>query len=176
MFIEFNGRSPRVHPTAFVAPNATLVGDVVVEENASIWYGAVLRADQNLIRVGAESNVQDGAVLHCDSPDLPGYPVIIGDRVTIGHGTVLHGCTIEDEALIGNGAVVLDNAIVGAGSIVGAGAVVAPGMRIPAKSLAVGIPARVRREAAPGDLPDIAPYSIYLDLARRHRQAIGEAR
>lgn len=136
------GRFPKVHPTAFVAPSADLIGDVEVGEEASIWYGAVLRGDINRIIIGAGSNVQDNAVVHLADE----FPAIIGRLVTIGHSAVIHACTIEDECLIGMGAIVLDGAVVGARSIVGAGALVTPGTIIPPGSMVLGSPAKVTRQ------------------------------
>lgn len=129
-----------VHPTAWIHPDATVLGDVSLGAHVSIWPGAVLRGDTDRIEVGGESNVQDGAVLHCD----PGVPCIVGKRVTIGHRAVVHGCTVEDGAMIGMGAIILNKAVVGAGSLVAAGAVVGEGMQIPPGSMVMGVPARVR--------------------------------
>ncbi len=132
---------PRVPSTAWVHPSAVLIGDVTLGERASVWPGAVLRGDRDAIRIGDETNIQDGAILHCD----PGLPLTIGARVTVGHRAVVHGCTIEDGALIGIGAIVLNGARVGAGALVAAGAVVGEGMEIPPDTLVVGVPARVLR-------------------------------
>lgn len=132
-------RTPRVAASAWVHPAATVIGDVTLADDVSVWPGAVLRGDRDAIVVGAETNVQDGAVLHCD----PGLPCRVGARVTIGHRAVVHGCTIEDGALIGIGAIVLNGAVIGAGSLIAAGAVVGEGQVIPPDSLVVGVPARV---------------------------------
>ena len=137
----YQGRLPRVHPTAFIAPSADVIGDVEVGENASIWFGAVLRGDINRIVIGANSNVQDNAVVHLADE----YPAIIGNFVTIGHSAVVHACVIEDECLIGMGAIILDGAVIGARSIVGAGALVTPGTIIPPGSMVLGSPAKVTR-------------------------------
>ncbi len=126
-------------PSAFVAPGAVLVGEVTLGADASVWFGCVLRGDLAPMRVGAATNVQDGAVLHVDW-DLP---VILGERVTIGHRAVIHGCTIEDDALVGMGAVVLSGARIGAGAVVAACALVREGFEVPAGTLAAGVPARV---------------------------------
>lgn len=131
-----------IHPTAFIAPTATVIGHVEIGSEASIWFGAVLRGDADRIIVGAGSNVQDNAVIHAD----PGYPTQIGANVTVGHAAVLHGCTIEDGAMIGMHATVLNGARIGSEAVIGAGAVVAPGAIIPAGSLAVGVPAKVVRQ------------------------------
>ncbi len=141
MIVRFKGKLPQVDESAFVADNATLVGDVTLEQDASVWFGAVLRGDNEPIVVGRGSNVQDNVTLHAD----PGNPLTIGANVTVGHNAVVHGCTVKDGALVGMGAVVLDNAVVGEYAIVGAGAVVPAGMVIPAYSLAVGAPAKVVR-------------------------------
>jgi carbonic anhydrase/acetyltransferase-like protein (isoleucine patch superfamily) len=137
----YQGRLPSVHPSAFIAPSADVIGDVEVGENASIWFGAVLRGDINRIVIGANSNVQDNAVVHLADE----YPAIIGSFVTIGHSAVVHACVIEDECLIGMGAIILDGAVIGARSIVGAGALVTPGTIIPPGSMVLGSPAKVTR-------------------------------
>src|SRR5260221_7542470 len=142
----FEGREPDVSPAAWVAPTATLVGDVRVEAEASIWYGAVLRADFGPILVRRGANVQDGSVLH-GGPD-PGTEV--GEGATIGHLCVVHGAVVHSEALIGNGATVLDGAVVGPRALVAAGATVPPGMEIPGGMLAAGVPARIVREISGG--------------------------
>lgn len=152
---------PKIHPTAWVAPGAFLRGDVVVEEQANIWYNAVLRADQETITIGKGTNVQDNCVLHGDA----GCDVTVGEFVTVGHGAILHGCTVEDKCLIGMNAVVLDHAVVGAGSIVGAGAVVSAGTVIPPKSLVVGIPAKVKKTLTDEDVAGTVENSLgYLNL------------
>ena len=148
----------KIHPTAWVAPGAFLRGDVTLGEKVSVWYNAVLRADQEKITIGKNSNIQDNAVLHGD----PGNDIIVGENVTVGHGAILHGCTVEDNALIGMGSVVLDHAVIGAGSIVGAGAVVSSGTIVPPKSLVVGIPAKVKKtltdEESAGNLENVEEY------------------
>ena len=140
-FHSYGGRYPRVVDDAFIAPSADLVGDVVVEERASVWFGAVLRGDFSNIVIGAGSSVQDNAVIHCAA----GMPTVIGRNVTIGHGALLEGCVIEDGAVIGMGAVVLQRARVGRGSMVAAGAVVREGHEIPPGVLAAGAPAVVKK-------------------------------
>lgn len=133
-------RGPTIAASAWVAETATVRADVTLAEHASVWFGAVLRGDEAPIEVGARSNIQDCAVVHVARE----HPVRIGADVTVGHGAVVHGCTIEDGALIGMGATVLDGAVVGAGAMVAAGALVPPGMRVPPGMLAVGVPATVR--------------------------------
>lgn len=151
----------KLHPTAWVAPGAFLRGDVTLGERTNIWYNAVLRADQESITVGADSNVQDNCVLHGDA----GHDVTVGDRVTVGHGAILHGCTVGDDCLIGMNAVVLDHAVIGDGSIVGAGAVVGAGTVVPPRSLVVGVPGKVKRTLTDADIQgSIDNAMIYLKL------------
>lgn len=136
------GKDPKVDAEVFVAPTASVVGDVTLHAGASVWYGAVLRGDVERISVGADSNVQDNCTLHAD----PGFPVTVGERVSIGHNAVVHGATVEDDCLIGMGATVLNGAVIGAGSLVAAQALVPQGMRVPPGSLVAGVPAKVKRE------------------------------
>jgi carbonic anhydrase/acetyltransferase-like protein (isoleucine patch superfamily) len=142
--IEFEGVAPRIAGDAYVAPTAVLIGDVVVEPGASVWFGAVLRGDNSRIRVGAGSCVQDNCVIHC-AHDLP---TVIGESVTVGHMAMLEGCEIGDGALIGMGAIVLQRAKVGVRALIAAGAVVGEGTQIPPGVLAAGIPAVVKKELA----------------------------
>jgi carbonic anhydrase/acetyltransferase-like protein (isoleucine patch superfamily) len=142
--IELDGFTPQIAEDAYIAPTAVLIGHVVVEPAASVWFGAVLRGDNSEIRVGAGSCVQDNCVIHC-AEDLP---TIIGAHVTVGHMAMLEGCVIEDGALIGMGAIVLQRARVGARALVAAGAVVGEGMEIPGGVLAAGVPAQVKKELA----------------------------
>lgn len=152
---------PKIHPTAWVAPGAFVRGDVTIDEQANIWYNAVLRGDQEPITVGKATSVQDNCVLHGDA----GCNVVVGQYVTVGHGAVLHGCTVEDNCLIGMNAVVLDHAVIGAGSIVGAGAVVAAGTIVPPKSLVVGVPGKVKKTLTDEDVAgSIANAESYLGL------------
>ena len=141
MIVKYKGHEPQIDATAFVAENATLIGDVVLAEDSSVWFGAVLRGDNEPIRVGSRSNIQDNATLHSD----PSHPLTIGEDVTVGHNAVVHGCTLGNGVLVGMGAVVLDDAVIGDYSIVGAGAVVTAGMVAPPYSLVVGLPAKVAR-------------------------------
>lgn len=142
IILPFDGRSPDIDPDAWVAPNASLIGKVTVAADASIWFGAVARGDIDEISIGARSNLQDNAVIHTES----GSPTIIGADVSIGHGAVVHGCTVEDGCLIGMNATVLNGAVIGAQSLVAAGAVVLEGTIVPPRSLVAGVPAKVRRE------------------------------
>ena len=138
---ELDGRRPRVHRDAFVAPTAVLIGDVVVGPGASVWFGVVLRGDESTITIGAGSNVQDNSVIHC-AADLP---TVIGDDVTIGHRALLEGCVVEDGAVVGMGSIMLQRSRLGAGSMLAAGAVLAEGHDVPPGHLAAGVPAEVKK-------------------------------
>lgn len=167
---SFEGRSPQVHETAFVAPTATLVGDVVVEEGASVWYGAVLRGDFAPILVRAGANVQDLAVLH----STPNTPTEIGPGATVAHGCIVHGAVLGEECLVANGTVVLDGARIGARSLVAAHSLVASNADIPEGVLAAGSPAVVKRELAgsPAEMWVRGNPAAYANLAQRHRKGI----
>lgn len=166
--IDFGGDSPRVPETAWVAPNATLVGTVTLSKDSSVFYTSVLRGDMDAITIGEGSNIQDGCVVHTDT----GFPAVVGSGVSVGHRAVLHGCTVEDDALIGMGAVVLNGAHVGAGSLVAAGAVVTEGMQIPPGSLVAGVPAKIRRQLDDEAIEGLRENArIYVDLAAQHREA-----
>lgn len=166
---EFEGRRPEVSPTAWIAPTATLVGDVHVEAEASVWYGAVLRADFGPILVRRGANVQDGSVLHGGSDPV----TEVGEGATIGHLCVIHGAVIGFEALVGNGATVLDGAIVGRRALVAAGCTVPPGMIVPDDMLAVGVPARIVGEVTGGAKQWVQTNpAVYRDLARRHAAGV----
>jgi carbonic anhydrase/acetyltransferase-like protein (isoleucine patch superfamily) len=168
---SFEGRSPQVHPEAWVAPTATLVGDVVVEAGASIWYGVVLRADFGRIVIRAGANVQDNSVLHGGAdPETE-----VGPGATIGHVCVVHGAVIGAEALIGNGATVQDGARIGARALVGAHSLVPPGMEVPEEVMVLGAPARVRGPLSDGARGWVGGNpGIYQALARRHAAGITE--
>lgn len=164
--VSFGDWTPEVDPEAFVADGATLVGAVRLGAEASVWYAAVVRADGSQIEVGAGSNVQDGAVLHSD----PDFPVRVGERCTIGHRAVVHGCTVEPGSMVGMGAVVLNGAVVGAGSLVAAGAVVLEGTEVPPGSLVAGIPGKVKREVTDAERERIrSGVETYVTRARRYR-------
>ncbi len=167
---SFEGLTPRVDPSAFIAPTATLVGDVIVEAGASIWYGAVIRADYAPVIVRAGANVQDGAVLH----GPPGLTTDVGRGATVAHNCVVHGAILGDECLIANGSIVLDAARIGARSLVAAGSVVAANTEIPAGFLAAGAPAVVKRpiDGSPAQFWVDANPSAYAELADRHRRGI----
>jgi len=136
-------KTPDIHPDAFVHPDATIIGSVVIGPKSSVWPGAVLRGDDGEIRIGARTSIQDGSVLHC----VPLLPTIVGNECVIGHMVHLEGCTIEDHALVGNGSIVLHNAVVRTNAIVGANAVVTNGMEVPTGAMALGVPAKLREDA-----------------------------
>jgi len=142
MIVTLAGRTPRIPASAYIAPSADIMGSVEVGENSSVWFQCVLRGDIEPIRIGANSNIQDGTIVHT----MIGSPVNVGDWVTVGHRVVLHGCTVDDHCLIGMGAVLLNNVRVGEGSIVAAGALVAENTVIPPRSLYMGVPAKLRRK------------------------------
>lgn len=168
----FEGRAPQVSPEAWIAPTATLVGDVTVEAEASVWYGAVLRADFGPIIVRRGANIQDGSVLHGGEDPV----TEVGEGATIGHLCVVHGCVIGAEALVGNGATVLDAAVVGSRSLIAAGATVPPGLVVPDGMIAVGVPARVAGEVKgrAKEWVDTNP-EVYRALARRHAAGVRPA-
>jgi carbonic anhydrase/acetyltransferase-like protein (isoleucine patch superfamily) len=156
---------PVVHESAWIAPTATLIGEVEVHARASVFYGAVLRADRDRIVIGEGSNLQDGVMVHGD----PGHPTLVGRGVSVGHAAVLHGCTIHDDCLIGMSATVLNGAVIGAESLVAAGAVVLEGTVVPPRSLVAGVPAKVRRELTSDEIRAIRQNSdTYLMLSAAH--------
>ncbi|MBI4797282.1 MAG: gamma carbonic anhydrase family protein [Desulfarculus sp.] len=162
-----NGKTPNIHPTAFVAWGAVVLGEVELGPHVNLWYGCVLRGDINWIKVGARTNIQDGTVIHVGHK---GAGTQVGADVVIGHRVVLHSCVIEDQALIGMGAVVLDHAQVGKGAVVGAGSVVAPGQEIPPGVLALGVPAKVKRALTADELArPLRVVSRYLRMAACHQ-------
>lgn len=165
-FLSIGTREPAVDTSAWVAPGAVVIGDVTLGARVGVWYGCTLRADTEAVRIGADSNVQDGTIIHAD----PGEPSVIGERVTLGHGVLVHGATVEDDCLVGMRSTILNGARVGAGSVIGAGALVTPGTHIPPGSLALGAPARVVRPANDADRAEIAETSReYVGHAERHR-------
>jgi len=161
---SFEGKRPDVSKAAFVAASADILGEVELGERSSVWYGAVLRADLAPIKVGAGSNVQDGAVIHVDES----RPCVLGEDVTVGHRAVLHGCSVGDRCLVGMGAIVLDGAVIGEECIVGAGALVTQGKSFPPRSMILGCPAKVARELKPDEVAGLREHArAYADLARR---------
>ncbi len=152
MIFPYKEKQPEIDSSVFVAEGAHIIGDVVIGEESSVWFNAVIRGDVNHIRIGKHSNVQDGAILHVARKT---HPLLVGDDVTIGHGVILHACTIGSRCLIGMGAIVMDGAEVGEDSIVGAGALVTSGTKIPPRSLALGSPARIQRELTDEEMRSI---------------------
>ncbi len=151
MKLDYKGISPEIHESAFVAPNATVIGDVTIDAYASVWFGSVLRGDIAPIKIGKHSNIQDLSILH-ETPDMP---LIIEDYVTVGHKVTLHSCTIRNNALIGMDSTILDGAEIGEGAFIGAGSLVTPGTKIPPKTLAFGRPAKVVRDLTEEDIKEM---------------------
>ena len=156
MIYTFNGIEPTYDSTNFIAPSADVIGDVMLGAKTSVWFNATIRGDIHRIRIGEETNIQDNAVVHVTGET---GPAIIGNRVTIGHGAIVHACTIEDNVLVGMGAIVLDNAVIGSGSIVGAGALVTSRTIVPPGSMVLGSPARVVRELSEEEVASIGLFA-----------------
>ena len=160
-------RPSSIHPTAFIASTAAVMGDVTLGADVSVWYGAVLRGDMAPIVIGAQSNIQDGTIVHVDA----GVPCSVGSRVAVGHRVVLHGCTVEDDCLIAMGSLLLNGVRIGAGSVVAAGAVVPEGMQVPPGSLVMGVPGRIIRPVDAALAKRVAAtWSHYVKEARAHRE------
>ena len=173
LVLPYEGKSPRFGAGVFLAPNASIIGDVELGDRVSVWYGSVLRGDVHSIRIGADTNVQDGAVLH---GTLGEWPVEIGARVSIGHSATIHGAVLEDDVLVGIGARVLDGARIGAWSLVAAGALVREGTIVPPRSLVAGVPAVVKRELTEREIEIIRRTpGRYRDLASKTRAALAAA-
>lgn len=167
MRLAYQRHQPTIHPSAYVAPSADLIGRVRLGKEASVWFGCVLRGDVNCIEIGARTNIQDGSIVHVDDD----HPCLIADAVHVGHHVNLHGCIVERGAMIGIGAIVLSGAHVGSGAIVGAGSVVLEGMKIPPRMLVVGAPARVVRPVAATDLAYVTRWvKKYVQLAKVYRR------
>jgi carbonic anhydrase/acetyltransferase-like protein (isoleucine patch superfamily) len=168
MIIPYKGKHPVIGKNVYIAPTAAVIGDVTIEDGASVWFNAVVRGDKDRITIGARTNVQDHCILHLD----PGHPLTIGADVTIGHNAVVHGCTIEDKVLIGIGAVVLNDAVVRSGSVVGAGAVVQEGQQIGPCQLAAGVPAKIKKDYGEDRLAvNVGEALVYVHLGRDYLQA-----
>ncbi|MEU6575746.1 gamma carbonic anhydrase family protein [Streptomyces sp. NPDC046805] len=167
LIVGIGGREPSIGEETFVAPTASVIGDVTLLPGASVWYGAVVRGDVERITVGGCANIQDNATLHAD----PGFPVTVGERVSVGHNAVVHGATVEDDCLIGMGATVLNGAVIGAGSLVAASALVPQGMVVPPGSLVAGVPAKVKRELSQEERQGVTLNgTMYAELAKAHRE------
>ena len=167
MIVSYRHVTPRIHPTAFIAPGAVVIGRVTVAKEASVWFNCVVRGDVNRIAIGAATNIQDGSILHVDET----HPCLIRDHVHVGHHVNLHGCVVERGAMIGIGAIVLSGAHIGEGAIVGAGSVVLEGTRVPPRVLVVGAPARVVRAVTAKDHMYVRWWvKKYVELAKIYRQ------
>ena len=174
--LSFDGKSPQIDPSAFVAPGSQLIGDIEIGADASIWYNCVLRGDVNRIRIGPRTNIQDGTVIHVDSPaagDSQGYPTLIGADVLIGHMAMVHGCILHDRAFVGLGSIVMDGCEIEGEAMLAAGALLPPGRKIASGQLWAGRPARYVRDLRP---EEIAAHrqgvAHYVELAKRHAEAI----
>lgn len=165
MLLDYEGKTPDVEKALFVAENASIIGDVTLEEGANIWFGAVLRGDSGPITIGKNSNVQDNTVVHED----PGGKVVVGDNVTIGHNCIIHGCTIGDNCLIGMGAIIMNHSVIGKNCIVGAGALITEGKVFPDNSLIVGSPAVVKKEVSKEQIESSEHnIKVYLEEAGKY--------
>lgn len=176
--LPLHGKTPQIHPSAFIAPGCRIVGDVTIAADVSIWYNCVIRADVNRVVIGARSNVQDGTVIHCDSPKESrpdGYPTLIGEDVLIGHMAMVHGCTLHDRAFVGLGTIVMDGAVIESDAMLAAGAMLTPGKRIPARQLWSGRPAAFMRELTDAALADMQRgVAHYVDNGRAHAAAVAD--
>jgi len=166
MLRAYQGIAPRIHDSCYIDESAQIIGDVEIGENSSVWMNAVVRGDVNTIRIGRRTNIQDGTIVHVDE----GFPCTIGPRVGVGHRVILHGCTVEEECLIGMGSVLLNGVRIGKGSVVAAGAVIPEGMQVPAGSLVMGVPGRIVRAVDPGLSERIeGTWRHYVEQAKVHR-------
>lgn len=171
MIVELADRRPEIHPDAWIAPNATVIGDVRLAADASLWYGVVARADSDSISVGRGSNVQDNSVMHVD----PGRALTIGEHCTLGHRVVVHGCTIGDRVLVGMGSIVMNDVVIGDECLIAAGSLVLEGTEIPAGSLVMGSPAKVRRQLTEEERAKLMRSAeVYLRNKVTHEQAVGD--
>lgn len=174
---SFEDLHPKIDPTAFVHPDATIIGDVTIGPRASVWPGVVIRGDIHRVVIGAESNVQDGSILHVTRPteaDPEGVPLLIGEQVLIGHQVTLHACTIERGAMIGMGAIILDRAHVGERAMLGAGSMLTPGKKIPPEQLWLGSPAKQARARTASEIEATAKtMANYVSLGERYRKSLG---
>ena len=171
LLLPYAGKKPRIHRSAWIARTATIIGDVEIGPDSSVFYGSVLRGDVGAIVIGARCNVQDGAVIHVET----GHTTVLEEDVTVGHLALVHGCHVESACLIGMSSTVLSGARVGEGSIVGGGGVVLEGQEIPPFSVAAGVPAKVRKTLAPETREQRVKHAAgYVELARRHREGLAE--
>ncbi len=166
MITSFKSITPTIHSTAYISHDANIIGDVEIAEDASVWFGSVLRGDVNYIRIGARTNIQDQTIVHVSSK---GLPTIVEENVTVGHRVTLHACYVESGCLIGMGAIVMDGARIGKNSLVAAGALVTPGTLIPPNSLVIGSPAKVKRELTEAELAQLEwSWKNYVELKNQY--------
>ena len=166
MISKFEDKFPVIHPTAFVAENSTVIGDVEIGEDSSIWFGSVVRGDVNYIRIGERTNIQDNCVIHVSGGT---HPTVLGNEITVGHRVLLHGCTVDDRCLIGMGAILMDGVHVGEECLVGAGSPLTPGTIVPPRSLVIGSPARVKRELTSDEIAFLdRSWRNYTELKLRY--------
>jgi carbonic anhydrase/acetyltransferase-like protein (isoleucine patch superfamily) len=169
MIRPFRGKHPQIDPTAYVAETATIIGDVEIGAQSSVWFGAVVRGDVFHIRIGARTNIQDGTVIHVTNGT---HATILEDEVTVGHNVTLHGCHVERGCLVGMGSIVMDGVRVGAQSLVAAGALVSPGTQIPPRSLVIGVPAKVKRPLTDEEVAGLAQYwQNYIEYTKQYKSS-----
>lgn len=175
LIFAIGDKKPKIHESAFIAPGAVIAGDVEIGENASVWYGCVLRGDENKIVVGKGSNVQDGTIIHVDNPDWGGLPTLIGDNALIGHKCMLHGAKVEDGGFVGMNSTMLDGSVVESGALLAAGAFLSPKKVVPAGEMWAGMPARKFRDLREGeDKMALIGAAHYVEEAARHRAALND--
>ena len=169
MIKKFRNWEPAVHETGYVADSCEVIGNAIIGEYSSVWPNAVIRGDIELIKIGNNSNIQDGSLLHCNH----GIELHVGNYVTVGHGAILHSCTIGDNSLVGMGAIVLDGAVIGKNCLIGAGAVVTPNTQIPDGSMVLGSPGKVKRELTPEEIEGITKNAQeYVELGKEYKKAV----
>lgn len=167
--ISYQGKKPKIADDAYISPRATVIGSATIGARCNVWEHAVIRADYNTIDIGTDTSIQDNCTVHCDVR----YPTKIGDRIILGHNAVAHGCTIEDNVLVGIGAAILNEAHIGHHSIIGAGSLIPPGKKIPPESVVVGVPGKVIRSLTPTDQFELDNnWKIYVELGRRYRKEL----
>ncbi len=171
---SLEGKSPRVHPTAFIAPTAAVIGNVEIDAETGIWFGCVIRGDTNFIRIGVRTNIQDGTIVHVDAVT---FPTVIGDDVTVGHAAIIHACTLKDRAFVGMGSTVLDGAVIEEGGMLGAGGLLTPGKVIGRYELWTGAPAKLKRVMDEEERRKFDRNAVeYRQLAARYRAGFGATR
>jgi len=167
MIKDFKDIQPIIHSTAFIAETATVIGDVVIGEDSSIWFGSIVRGDVNYIRIGARTNIQDATVIHVTSKT---HPTVLEDEITVGHQVTLHGCHVERGCLIGIGAIVMDGVRIGQNSLIGAGSLLTPGTQIPPRVLAIGSPARAKRDLTDDEIASLErSWQNYVELSKHYK-------